>query len=81
MSDPVRWKETTRRAHGAPCCNCGTKTYRRSGVCWKCGRDGSLIDPKRLPEDYLTRCAEELMRRHRVRAEMLAKLGIVTEAA
>jgi hypothetical protein len=72
-----KWATDTRQAHGVPCSSCGTKTYSISGVCTGCQKKGRMYaDPKRLPEDYLMRCAEELLRRHKEREAMLVKLGL-----
>lgn len=35
-----------------------------------------LVPPARLPEDYLQLCTEELIKRHRIREELLVKLGV-----
>lgn len=79
------------RKHPVRCSICKGMTYRGSGICRDCAPavDGKFIrgprpkmpDPALFPEDFLMRCAEELMKRHRHRAEMLAKLGITSEAA
>jgi hypothetical protein len=74
---PDRWKVDTRQAHGAPCTQCGAKTYTLSGICKGCKTKGlSYADPARLPEDYLMRCAEELLKRHEAREAALVKLGL-----
>ena len=77
MIYPDRWSPASRRAHGAPCRGCGKNTYAKKGVCVACKRlNRSLVAPGSLPEDYLLRCAEELLKRHNLRAELIAKLGI-----
>jgi hypothetical protein len=39
-----------------------------------------MPDPARLGEDYLMRCAEELLKRHKARTEALRKLGLLEAA-
>jgi hypothetical protein len=74
---PDLWSPKTRKAHGAPCSNCGVTTYSAAGLCRSCSKLGiSYADPKRLPEDYLMRCAEELLKRHEAREAALVKLGM-----
>lgn len=76
--------------HPRPCLKCKRETYRKSQVCArcdpaavakKCGRPVHQPEPKFWPEDYLLRCAEELLKRHNARSELLLKLGIKAEAA
>jgi hypothetical protein len=76
------WATTTRKAHGVPCVHCGDLTYAKNGVCVPCRRKGKqYVAPARLPEDYLMRCAQELLRRHNERNALLVKLGIKAVAA
>jgi hypothetical protein len=72
--------------HSAPCVQCGVTTYRQSMVCRKCDPDFKqrslpgpprrLPDPRLWPEDYLERCAAELLKRHEAREAALVKLGL-----
>jgi hypothetical protein len=77
MANHERWAFSTRTAHGVPCAHCGARTFAKAGVCVACKKRGRMyVDPVRLPEDYLVRCAEELLRRREERDRLLVKLGI-----
>lgn len=76
--------------HGAPCIRCGQFTYRKAKVCNVCEPGGipnpaykrprKLPDPVIWPEDYLERCARELLKRHAKRHALLEMLALpVTE--
>lgn len=83
--------KANRIRHARRCLKCGTPTYRVSVSCRSCdpelagrgfpGTRSKLPDPKLWPEDYLTLCAEELLRRHNERHAALVKLGLKAEAA
>jgi hypothetical protein len=64
--------------HGVPCKVCRVRTYKASRMCRRCEAiEGlNLPDPAQVPENYLMRCAEELLRRHEARAKLLEQLGI-----
>lgn len=69
--------------HPVPCEACGTNTYRKAGICWSCDgeREAKLPLPGDLPDAYLIRCAQELLRRHNERHALLTQLGVKAEAA
>lgn len=71
------------RAHGRPCAKCGMPCYSQSGTCRQCSvapNTHRFPLPQVAPEDYLMACAEELLKRHRQRAEALRALGILEAA-
>jgi len=76
MRNESDWAESTRLAHGVLCQFCGRRTFTKSGICPPCKRQPKFLDPATLPEDYLTACAHELMRRREERDRLLVKLGI-----
>lgn len=70
--------------HSKPCLTCRAPTYTKSGLCRHCAptRNGGAGPaafplPSICPEEYLIACAQELAARHRVRAETLARIGII----
>jgi hypothetical protein len=70
--------------HSKPCRMCGRPTYRKERMCKVCitKNGASLPEPSYLPEPYLAACAEELLKRHEERAQLLRRLmGAGKEAA
>ena len=68
------------KKHGRRCSKCGKRTYRDEGVCTDCTTGKVWMAVEALPEDYLMRCAEELLKRHQARADALRRLGILEAA-
>jgi hypothetical protein len=67
--------------HPRPCLRCRAMTYRKTQVCSVCLEREDLPDPVKWSEEYLERCAQELLKRHNERHRLLVQLGIKAEAA